>query len=263
MACKRLQTLATAHDVALIEDCAQAHGARYKGRPVGGLGDLAAFSFCQDKIITTGGEGGMLTTNREDLWEKAWALKDHGKSYDAVFHREHKPGFRWLHESIGTNWRMTEMQAAIGRIQLARLAGWSRRRRENAQRLAAAVTDVEAFRVPLPEGDIEHAFYRFCLFVRPQALAPGWDRDRIMAAIVDQGVPCFSGSCSEIYREKAFLPFGLNDLHLPIARMLGDTSLAFLVHPTLGDDEITKACTVLREVGLAASGHAVAARAIG
>ncbi len=248
------RTLADRHGLALIEDCAQAHGARYRGRPVGGLGDVAAFSFCQDKIITTGGEGGMLVTGDKDLWARAWALKDHGKSYEAVYHREHKPGFRWLHESIGTNWRMTEMQSAIGRIQLGRLSDWRQKRRDNAYRLAEAAAGLSAFRVPLPPRDIEHAFYRFYLFVEPGRLAPGWDRDRIMGAIVERGVPCFSGSCSEIYKEKAFRPFGLNDLHLPVAHELSETSLAFLVHPTLDDDEIRRCGEAIREVGDAASG---------
>ncbi len=263
------RALADARGVALIEDCAQAHGARIDGRPVGGLGDVAAFSFCQDKIITTGGEGGMLVTGDAAIWEKAWALKDHGKSYEAVYNRRHKPGFRWLHESIGTNWRMTEMQAAIGRIQLGRLDGWHEKRRANARRLAEAAAGVDAYRVPLPPAGVEHAFYRFYLFVEPGRLAPGWDRDRIMNAIVERGVPCFSGSCSEIYREKAFQPFGLNDLHLPVAAELGETSLAFLVHPTLGDDEIERCRDAIREVGLAATagqtsaGQTSKARAVG
>ena len=122
--------------IVVIEDCAQAHGARYKGRPVGSFGDAAAFSFCQDKIITTGGEGGMLLLDDTAAWEKAWAYKDHGKSYDALFQREHPPGFRWVHESFGSNWRMTEMQAVIGRLQLRKLADWSARRRQLAGWLA-------------------------------------------------------------------------------------------------------------------------------
>ncbi len=224
--------------------CGHAHGPRYKGRPVGGPSHIAAFSFCQDKIITTGGEGGMLVTSNLSLWEKAWTLKDHGKSFETVYHREHKPGFRWRHESIGTNWRMTEMQAAIGRIQLGRLEGWHRQRRENVERLAAAVAGIPAYRSRLAPADIDHAFYRSYLFVEPKNLAPGWDRNRVMNAISERGVPCFSGSCSEIYKEKAFSSLGLNDVHLPIAARLGETSIAFLVYPTLDEDEIKHCCQV-------------------
>ena len=261
------RALADARGLALIEDCAQAHGAAIEGRPVGSFGDVAAFSFCQDKIITTGGEGGMLVTDDATIWDRAWSLKDHGKSHDAVYRREHKPGFRWLHESVGTNWRMTEMQAALGLIQLGRLDAWHQKRKENARRLAAAAAGIDTYRVPLSPADIEHAFYRFYLFVEPERLAPGWERDRIMNVIVAKGVPCFSGSCSEIYKEKAFSPLGLNDLHLPVAAELGETSLAFLVHPTLAEDEIARCCEAIREVGEMAAaplaGDAPSARAVG
>jgi dTDP-4-amino-4,6-dideoxygalactose transaminase len=116
-----IMSLAAEYDLKIIEDCAQAHGATYKGRPVGSIGHIGAWSFCQDKIMTTGGEGGMVTTNDRELWSKMWSFKDHGKSWEAVYEREHAPGFRWLHESFGTNWRMMEVQAVIGRIQLRRM----------------------------------------------------------------------------------------------------------------------------------------------
>jgi dTDP-4-amino-4,6-dideoxygalactose transaminase len=120
-----IMSLAQVHDFKVIEDCAQAHGAQYKGRSLGSIGHIGAWSFCQDKIMTTGGEGGMVTTNDEALWRTMWSYKDHGKSYEAVYERQHPPGFRWLHESFGTNWRMLEMQAAIGRIQLKRMSDWT------------------------------------------------------------------------------------------------------------------------------------------
>lgn len=247
-----LLELAREHGLKVIEDCAQAHGATYWGRPVGSFGDLAAFSFCQDKIMTTGGEGGMLVTNDEALWRRAWAFKDHGKSYDAVYHRDHPPGFRWLHESFGTNWRMTEIQAVIGRRQLARLPGWLRARRRNAQILARGLRRSALLRVPEPPPEIGHACYKFYAFVRPERLAPGWSRDRIMAAINDGGVPCFSGSCAEIYREKAFA--GLEPAEaLPVARELGETSLMFLVHPTLTSDDLTMTCRVAEAICAQAS----------
>jgi dTDP-4-amino-4,6-dideoxygalactose transaminase len=234
-----LMELAGQYGLLVIEDCAQAHGASYKGRPVGGLGHIAAFSFCQDKIITTGGEGGMLVTNDESIWRRAWSIKDHGKDYDAVFNRDHPPGFRWLHESFGTNMRMTEMQAAIGRIQLEKLPDWHRRRRDNAMRIADALRGFPCVRVPMPEEDIEHAYYRLYAFVKPDRLAEGWDRDRIMNEINARGIPCFSGSCPEIYNERAFAETGLRPgAPLPNAAALGPSSLAFLVHPTLTEDDL-------------------------
>jgi dTDP-4-amino-4,6-dideoxygalactose transaminase len=241
--------LARERGLKVVEDCAQAHGATYKGRPVGSMGDAAAFSFCQDKIVTTGGEGGMIVTDSGEVWEKAWAFKDHGKSRDAVFRRDHPPGFRWLHESFGTNGRLTEMQSAIGRIQLRKLPSWVARRRGNAAILADAFRNLPALRVPVPPPEVGHAWYKFYAFVRPDRLRPGWDRDRIAGAIVSAGIPCFSGSCGEIYREKAFANAGLGPAgRLRTARELGETSLMFLVHPTLGEREMAMTCRVVENV---------------
>ena len=246
--------LAQAHDLFVIEDCAQAHGAQYKGKPVGSIGHVGAWSFCQDKIMTTGGEGGMVTTNDEALWRKMWSYKDHGKSYEAVYEREHAPGFRWLHESFGTNWRMTEVQGAIGRIQLRRMPQWQQQRLNHAQRIWQTAAECPALRVPVPPVDVLHAAYKCYVFVRPEKLAAGWDRDRIMAAINAQGVPCYSGSCSEIYLEKAFDNTGWRPTEpLPVAKELGETSLMFLGHPTLTADEIEQTCMAIRQVMLKAA----------
>ncbi|MGH7926634.1 MAG: DegT/DnrJ/EryC1/StrS family aminotransferase, partial [Candidatus Binatia bacterium] len=242
-------SLAAEKGLKVIEDCAQAHGATYKGRPVGSLGDAAAFSFCQDKIMTTGGEGGILTTNDPAIWKRAWSFKDHGKSYEAVYHRAHPNGFRWLHESVGTNWRMTEMQAAIGLVQLRKLTGWVERRRRNAALLTQKLRDIPALRVPEPPDDIGHAYYKYYVFVRLEYLRKDWSRDRIMAAINAEGVACFTGSCPEVYLEKAFSEHVSRPTHrLPTAKALGETSLMFLVHPTLGTAEMEGACCVIESV---------------
>lgn len=230
--------LARERGLKVIEDCAQAHGATYKGRPVGSMGHVAAFSFCQDKIITTGGEGGLLATNDEALWKSAWAYKDHGKSYDSVHHRHHNPGFRWLHESFGTNWRMTEMQAAIGRVVLRKLPHWVSRRRHNAAILSAGFSGIPWLRISLPDASSCHSYYKFYAFVRPEKLPSGWSRDRIMAEICRAGIPCTVGSCSEIYEEKAFNVYGGGYPTRPVAKDLGETSLMFLVHPTLSDSSM-------------------------
>ncbi len=246
--------LARRHGLKVIEDCAQANGATYKGRPVGSMGDMAAFSFCQDKIITTGGEGGMLTTQDTALWERAWSFKDHGKSFNAVYNRQHAPGFRWLHESFGTNWRMTELQAAIGRVQLRKLPEWTRIRRANLDRLNRLFERFPLLRTTPAPAEIGHAAYKAYVFIRPERLKAGWSRDRIMEEVTSRGVPCFSGSCSEIYLEKAFTGAGLGlPERLPVAKELGETSLMFLVHPTLTETNMEDAETVLSEVFEAAS----------
>lgn len=244
-----IMQLAQQHDLFVIEDCAQAHGALYKGQPVGSIGHVGAWSFCQDKIMTTGGEGGMVTTNDTALWKKMWAIKDHGKSWDAVYERDHAPGFRWLHESFGTNWRMTEMQAVIGRIQLQRMPQWQAQRLANAHKIWDTARSLKGLRVPTVPADIQHAAYKCYVFVEPSQLQPGWDRDRIMEAIVERGVPCYSGSCSEVYLEKAFDNTGFRPAErLPVAQELGQTSLMFLVHPTLTDAEMQKTTDVLTEI---------------
>lgn len=248
-----LLELAHSRGIKVIEDCAQAQGASYKGRPVGSLGDVAAFSFCQDKIMTTGGEGGMLTTNDPEIWRKAWSYKDHGKDYDTVFCGEGEKGFRWLHHSFGTNWRMTEMQAAIGRIALRKVPAWIRTRRQHAALLNGILRKVAGLRISEPPAEIFHAYYKYYLFVEPEILPEFMSRDRIMSATTDAGVPCFTGSCSEIYREKAFIKAGLCPCkRLPVARRLGETSLMLLVHPTLTPDHIARTGMVVKDVITAA-----------
>jgi len=246
--------LARERNLKVVEDCAQAHGATYKGRPVGSIGDVAAFSFCQDKIITTAGEGGMVCTNSTELWEAMWALKDHGKSYDAVYNREHAPGFRWLHESFGTNWRLTEVQSAIGRISLKKLPEWSAIRRKYAQMLTEQFIGLPGLRVTVPPEYMDHAYYKYYAFVRPDELRDGWTRDRIIEEIKAKGVQCFNGSCSEIYLEKAFPPEWRPENRHTIARELGETSLMFLVHPTLNEKEIAATCETVKKVMSVATG---------
>ena len=240
-----ITALADAHNLFVIEDCAQAHGARYKGSSVGSIGHISCWSFCQDKIMTTGGEGGMVTTNDRELWSRMWSFKDHGKSWEAVYERKHPPGFRWLHESFGTNWRMTEMQAVIGRIQLQRMPQWHEKRLSYSQQIWDTAKSLTGLRVPELPVDIEHAAYKCYVFVE----GTEQQRDLIMQQINEAGVPCFSGSCSEVYLEKAFDNTGWRpEKPLPVAKELGATSLMFLVHPTMTQAEIDQTCRVLTEV---------------
>jgi hypothetical protein len=240
--------LAREFGLEVIEDCAQAHGATFKGRPVGSMGTVGAFSFCQDKIITTAGEGGMLVTNSAELFESAWSFKDNGKSYDAVYRRNHAPGFRWLHESFGTNWRMTEIQSAVGRMQIRKLNDWVASRRRNASILREAFARCTALRCPIPAQESIHSHYRCYAFIRPERLRPEWTRDKIIEEIKALGVPCTVGSCSEIYLERAFAADMRPSHRLPVAVELGETSMAFLVHPTLSEENMQYAGKVVERV---------------
>ena len=248
-----IMALAKAHGMFVIEDCAQAHGARYKGRMVGSIGHIGAWSFCQDKIMTTAGEGGMVTTNDRQWWLAMWAFKDHGKSWEAVYERAHPPGYRWVHESFGTNWRMLEAQAVVGRIQLQRMPAWTAQRQANARKIAAVCSRHAAVRVPAIPAEVQHAFYKYYVFVEPRNLAQGWTRDRIVDEISARGVPCSQGSCSEVYLEKAFDNTGYRPKQrLKVARELGETSVMFLVHPTLTDADMDRMCQVIGDVLLSA-----------
>ena len=243
-----IMEVAKAHGIKVIEDCAQAHGAKYKGRSVGSIGDVGAWSFCQDKIMTTGGEGGMITTNAHDVWESAWSYKDHGKSYDDVHSKGHPPGFRWLHNELGNNYRLTEMQAAIGRIQLREMDGTLSKRTRVAGRYCNIFNDYEWVRLQRVDDDVVHAYYRYYIFLSLDQLPPSWTRDRIMTALNDRGVPCLQGACRNIAEERLFENIPHTVHPLPVAEVLGESSLMFLVHPTLTERDLHFLTTEIKAV---------------
>lgn len=244
-----IMQLAQEKGLYVIEDCAQAHGAKYKGKSAGSIGHIAAWSFCQDKIMTTGGEGGMVTTNDETLWKKMWSYKDHGKNFDSIYNKQHPPGFRWLHDSFGTNWRMMEMQAVIGRIQLKMMPEWTAKRMANMEKIYAAFADSPYFSVHRPSDEYVHAAYKCYVQVNTDRLPEGWSRDRIMTEMNALGVPCFSGSCSEVYLEHAFDGTAWRPTQrLQNAQKLGETSLMFLVHPTLTENNIQTTESAIQQI---------------
>lgn len=248
-----IRDLADKHQLAIIEDCAQAHGARINNRSVGSFGDISAWSFCQDKIMTTGGEGGMVTTDNEALYRKMWSFKDHGKSFDKVREPSTSTAFKWIHDSIGTNWRLTEMQAAIGRYQLGKVNEWVRQRRRNVECYNTALRSVAGLRVTIPDASIYHACYKYYFFVVPELLKADWNRDKIVKEIHARGLPCFTGTCPEIYREQAFTTlYGEQDA-LPVAQELGQNSIMVTVHPGMSVEQCSLGADIIKEVMLAAA----------
>lgn len=243
-----IMALARERGLSVVEDCAQAHGATYKEQRVGSFGDIAAFSFCQDKIMTTAGEGGMVTTNSTELWQRMWSYKDHGKSCDKVFRNTHASGFRWLHDSFGTNWRLSEVQSAVGRVALQKLPAWIAMRQKNASILTERLARCRGLRVAVPPQHIGHAYYKYYAYIVTEELADGWDRDRIAQTISSCGIPCGTGSCGEIYLERAFPEQWRPESRFPTARKLGESSLMFLVHPTLTNENIEQTCEVTEQV---------------
>ncbi len=245
----RLGKIARAHNLFLIEDCAQAHGAEIDGVRVGGIGDVAAWSFCQDKILTTCGEGGMISMRDDALWSRVWSLKDHGKSYEAMQKQDHPPGFRWLTDSVGTNARMTEVQAAQGRVALGKLDGWLEARARNASIIRESLAGVSAIRIPMPREGVRHAYYKLYGYLDLDALKSGATRESVLEGFKQAGIPALSGSCSEIYLEKAFTNLGLGPRErLPVAKELGETSLMFLVHPTMTAEDTAKVADIAKKV---------------
>jgi dTDP-4-amino-4,6-dideoxygalactose transaminase len=240
-----IMALAKRHGLIVIEDCAQAHGADIGSRPAGSFGHAAAFSFCQDKIISTGGEGGYTSIKDPEIWQWAWSYKDHGKSWEKVSRPAVGTGFRWLHDIVGTNWRMPGPLAAIGLQQLKKLDAWRAQREQNARIWIEALRDVPGLRVPLPGDGIRHAFYKLYAYLEdaPDAAAK---RDKILRVAAESGLRVFSGSCSEIYLEGAFQDLPRPELR--VAPMLGKTSLMVEVHPTLDPDRVRRRAARLADI---------------
>lgn len=231
---EKILKISKKYNIPLIEDCSQAHGAKINNCYVGTFGDIATWSFCQDKIISTGGEGGMVTTNRKDLWAKMWSLKDHGKNFSKTKQKAKNNSSRFVHDNLGTNFRLTEFQSAIGRKQLEKLEDWINIRSRNASILKKRLNEYQLLRIPFPSSNFKSAWYKFYCFIRPNFLKQGWNRDRIIREINNIGYPAFQGSCSEIYLEECFSNLtSLRENRLPNAKNLGETSLMFLLHPTI------------------------------
>jgi len=244
-----INALADLHRLAVIEDCSQSHGAEILGRKAGSWGDMATFSFCQDKIISTGGEGGAVATDNDEYRQRCWSFKDNGKCMDAVEAPSAGQVFKWVHNSIGTNGRLTEFQAAIGRCQLLKLDKWVEQRNRNARVLANNLHAIDGIRIPVLPDNIRHAYYKFYAFVRADALRKSWSRERIVREMVARNIPCGSGVCPEVYLEKAFSDLSSRPQdRLPVARELGETSLMLPVHPTMDESHMARIADALTEV---------------
>ena len=250
---QQICNLAKSYNLKMVEDCSQAHGAKLRinneWQSVGSFAEIGTWSFCTDKIISTGGEGGMITTNYHNLWDNIWSIKDHGKTLSSISRKNHPIGYRWVHEKIGTNYRLTEMQSAIGRIQLRNLSEMHFKREKNALILRNELKDISYLRLPFPPNNSIHAWYKFYIYIKPSALKNDWSRDRIIKEISQLGYPCFSGGCGEIYLEKGIKELGYSpENRLPIAKELAETSLMFCVHPTISDVEMEKYSKVIKRI---------------
>ena len=243
-------SLAHSKNIFVVEDCAQAHNAKYKDKYVGTLGDIAAWSFCEDKIMTTAGEGGMVTTNNEELFNRAWSFKDHGKNFEIMKKKSSSFVFKYVHSNFGSNYRMTEIQSAIGRIQLRNLDEWTEARKRNAMKFNEVLQNYsDIARAPLPSEKFSHAYYKYYVYLKTDKIKKSWSRDRVVNSLNEIGLQCGSGACPEVYMEDAYKHISKKPhTRLPNAKKLGEESLMLLVHPTLTDEEMDFSCQSVSKV---------------
>ena len=251
------------NNIYLIEDCSQAHGAIYKGNKVGSFGDISTLSFCQDKIISTGGEGGMISTDKKKLWLKCWSLKDHGKNYNKKFNKKNKNIFNWLHDDLGSNYRMTEIQATIGRYQLKNLDNQIKRRNKVAMFYLRHLKDYfSKYKIikkpnfkcescPLLHkteacNNCRHAFYRLNLFFENNIKI---NQTKIIRELLKFKVNCGVGPCPEIYREKVFKKLNHKPKkRLKNAKILGEKSLVFPINPFKSFLKLKRELNIIKKV---------------
>lgn len=250
----KIKKFAKTRKIKIIEDCSQSHGASINKKFTGSFGDIAVWSFCNEKIISTG-EGGMISTNSKKIWEKIWSTKEIGKNF--YLSRKKKQSnlkFRWLHNSFGTNLRMTEIQSAIGRIQLKKLKSFIKERKFNANIINKIFSKFEFIIVPQVPKNIEHAFYRYYVRIDKAKLKKGWSRDRILKKLNQMGIMSNQGSCSEIYLEKCFKNQKIGPAtRLKNAKLLGEQSVAFIVDPRLNINKIIKKQEYIQKIFSSAS----------
>lgn len=244
-----IMALAEEKNLSVIEDCAQSHGASWSDIPVGSFGHANAISFCQDKIITSGGEGGAVFTNNRDVSNRLWSLRDSGKAGLTNSDAQTRSGFVYSRSVLGSNLRMTEMQSAIGRLQLTKMDFWLQQRRKNAALYFANLASCSLLRLEAPPTEAQHAYYQFYLYVRTKHLRSGWDRDRIVSELRALGVPAVAGACGEIYREPLVQGLGLSPPRpLAVAQELACSSIALPVYPTLSADQIDRIVDCINRV---------------
>ena len=237
--------------IKIVEDCAQAHGAQSSGYFVGQLSDFASFSFCNDKIISTGGEGGMLLCNDIDLFKRAWAIKDHGKDFDKTFETTNSLGcFRYIHDQVGTNARLTEMQSAIGILQLSKLEKWLKKRKEIADAIYKILKDDKRIDNSwfIASQKTKCSYYRFYFKMKSFNNIGYENKKELISNLNQNGVQIQEGSCSEIYNEQSMKSF--NQKPLPVASEWAKKSMCFQTHHRLKiDDAETNAKKFLEMLG--------------
>lgn len=250
-----ITSIAKKNNIFLIEDCSQSHGSSYYGRYTGSFGDIAVWSFCNDKIINTLGEGGMICVNDDKIYKKIWSLKDCGKNFNKIINKPSNTyNFRWIHDFNGTNLRMTELQAAIGRHQLKKLTGFVKLRKRNANTIYDALKKSNLAIIPKIPDYISHSFYRCYILLNFKKIKKNWSKEKIIKHLNLEGVECNSGSCPEIYKEKVFKNLGYK-FDKKNAKSINQSAISFLVHPTISFKSIKMKAKIIKKIFLEAEAN--------
>ena len=231
--------IASAHKLCVIEDAAEAHGAECGGRKAGGIGDVSCFSFYANKIITTG-EGGMVLTNRDDLADRARMLKDQAYSREK----------RFLHTEVGFNYRMTNVQAAIGLAQVEKIDQLVEKRRRNAALYQMLLDDVEGVQLPVEKAWAKNVYWMYCVVVQDGF---GIGRDELAEKLKARGIdtrPFFI----PMHRQPSFNKLGLftNEAY-PVSEDISMRGLYLPSGSALTSSQIEEVCATLKRIGEAAA----------
>jgi len=239
---KEIMKIAKKNNIFVIEDCSQAHGAMIGNKHVGSFGDIGVWSFCQDKIISTGGEGGMISTKKTSFYKKIWSMKDQGRNIDKV--GKFKNGkFQYLHDYLGLNLRMTEVQAKLGSIQLSNLKKTIKKRNFNANLIIDFLKKYsDVFHIFKIKKNYKHAFYRLCLTLKISKKKI----NNLFNKCSEKKIEIFSGPCPEIYKEKIFKKFLGKKFFLKNANYLSGRTISFLVDQTISEKKMK---TFLKKLG--------------
>jgi len=224
--------LASERELLVVWDAAQAHGTGYRGRDVGSFDDMVTYSFYPTKNMTTG-EGGMIATNSDGLAEKCRLLRAHWQTS------------KYYHPAIGLNYRMTELEAAIGLRQLQRLGQSIAKRRSNAARLTRGLEGLPGIVTPLVKAGVEHSYHQYTVLVEPDGL--GCARDEFAAALKDRGIGTGVHYPRPLHKQPAF-EARYGDTTLPVVEGISERILSLPVYPQLGEAELGRIVDAIRDI---------------
>lgn len=222
--------IAEDHDIRLVEDACQSHGAEYEGEKVGGIGDIGTFSFYPTKNMTTS-EGGMVTTNDENFAEKSHLIRDHGQSE------------KYTHDILGYNLRMTNISAAIGRSQLKNLDHWNEKRIKNAEMFTQGIKDIDGLTPPTVKNNVKHVFHQYVIRVED---GYSLDRQELMAKLREDGIGSAVHYPVTIPEQPLYKDNGYSSDEYPISKEAAKRVLSLPVHPSVTSEDVKTILESLR-----------------